>query len=200
MRNLLSLRDFSKKQILELVAFAQRIKKSPRKYRTSLKGKNLVMLFEKPSLRTRLSFEIAMLQLEGHAIYYDLQNSPLGKGKESVKDTALNISRYADAIMARLYEHETLIEMAKHSKIPVINGLTNFSHPCQVLSDLLTINEKFRKLSGLNLVYIGDANNNVTHSLMFACPKVGISLRVICPAKKEFMPNPDVIAFAKRHG
>lgn len=196
-RHLLSLKDLSGKEILSLVELALKIKKNQHKYARALAGKNLLMFFEKPSLRTRLSFEVAMLQLGGHAIYYDLQGSPLGKGKESVEDTARVVSRYVDAVMARLYSHEDLKKIAANSSVPVINGLTDFSHPCQVLSDLLTIREKFGKLRRLKLSYLGDANNNVTHSLLFALPKVGMDLVVCCPVSREFKPAPEVVESAK---
>mgnify|MGYP001612654604 CR=1 FL=1 len=199
LRHLLSLKDLSGKEILSLVDLALKIKKSQRKYAKTLSGKNLLMFFEKPSLRTRLSFEVAMLQLGGHAIFYDMQGSPLGKGKETIEDTARVVSRYMNAVMARLYSHEDLKKMALNSHIPVINGLTDFSHPCQVLSDLLTVREKFRKLKGLKLVYLGDANNNVTHSLLFALPRVGMHLTVCCPNNKEFMPNASVVDAAKKY-
>ena len=197
--HLLSLKDLSGKEILSLVDLALKIKKSQSKYAKALAGKNLLMFFEKPSLRTRLSFEVAMLQLGGHAIYYDLQGSPLGKGKESVEDTARVVARYMDAIMARLYSHEDLKKIAANSRVPVINGLTDFSHPCQILSDLLTIREKFGKLKGLKLSYLGDANNNVTHSFMFALPKIGMHLSICCPPGKEFSPNPSVAEVARKY-
>ncbi|MEK6856374.1 MAG: ornithine carbamoyltransferase, partial [Nanoarchaeota archaeon] len=147
MKHLLTLKDFSSEEILDLINLAEKIKKRPRRYSKELKGKTLVMLFAKPSLRTHLSFDVAMYQLGGHAIFYDLSHSVLGE-KESIKDFSKVTSGYVNVIMARLYEHEQLEELAKYSSVPVINGLTNFSHPCQILGDLLTIKEHFGKLEG----------------------------------------------------
>ncbi|MFH1592568.1 MAG: ornithine carbamoyltransferase [Candidatus Woesearchaeota archaeon] len=192
MKHLISLKDLSKKEILGLVDSASKIKKTPKKYSSELKGKTLLMLFAKPSLRTRLSFEVAMLKLGGHAIFYDIANSPLGK-KESIKDGAEVISRFCDAVMARLFEHKDIVELAKYSDIPVINGLTNQMHPCQILGDFLTIKEKVGRLNKLKICYIGDGNNNVTHSLIIGCGKLGIDIVVCCPNKKEFLPDKKVI-------
>ncbi|HUT70015.1 MAG TPA: hypothetical protein VMW89_05015 [Desulfatiglandales bacterium] len=153
---------------------AQAIKKNPEAFHDAMHRRVLVMIFEKPSLRTRVSFEAGMCQMGGDAIYYDMSTSPLGKGKETIYDTVKTLSRYADLIMARLLEHEKMEEMARYAEIPVINGLTDFSHPCQILSDLLTIREHKGSLKGLILAYLGDAKNNVTHSLLYGCPKMGI--------------------------
>ncbi len=187
MKHLLTLRDWSREEILAVIELAARVKKRPWWYRRKLKGKTLLMLFAKPSLRTRLSFETAMLELGGHAIFYDIATSPLGK-KESIEDGARVSGLYVDFIMARLYEHETIEEFARYSPVPVINGLTNSYHPCQILGDLLTIKETFGHLN-VRLAYLGDANNNVTHSLMIGCSKLGIPMTVACPRKKEFMPD-----------
>ncbi|MBI4153204.1 ornithine carbamoyltransferase [Candidatus Woesearchaeota archaeon] len=189
-RHLLALRDFSAEEIHSFIDLAGLMKKYPWWYRRRLRGKTLLMLFAKPSLRTRLSFETAMLELGGHAIFYDIATSPLGK-KESIEDGARVSSLYVDAIMARLYEHETIEEFARYSSVPVINGLTNRFHPCQVLGDLLTIKEHFGNFN-IKLSYVGDANNNVTHSLMVGCSKVGITMNVACPRTKEFMPEPSI--------
>ena len=197
MKDLISLEKYSEKEILSFIELAQKIKKSPKKYYSRLYEKTLLMLFAKPSLRTRLSFEIAMLELGGHAIFYEMSESVLGK-KESIKDGAQVSSRFVDVIMARLYEHKEMEELAHYSTVPVISGLDNEEHPCQVLGDLLTTKEKFKKLKGLNLAYFGDANNNVTHSLLYACPKVGINLTIVCPNKKEFLPNQKIFSKAKK--
>lgn len=186
MKHLLSLKDCSRQEILDFIKLAEKIKRKPRKYSKRLKGKTLLMLFAKPSLRTHLSFDLAMYQLGGHAIFYDLSHSVLGE-KESIKDFSKVTSRYVDVIMARLYEHEQLEELAKYSSVPIINGLTNFSHPCQILGDLLTIKEHFGKLEGIKLTFIGDADNNITTSLIYACPKVGIKLNIVCP--KQLKPK-----------
>ena len=187
LKHLLTLRDFTTEEIHSFIDLAATIKKYPWWYKQKLRGKTLLMLFAKPSLRTRLSFETAMLELGGHAIFYDIATSPLGK-KESIEDGARVSSLYVDAIMARLYEHETIEEFARYSSVPVINGLTNRFHPCQVLGDLLTIKEQFGHFN-IKLSYVGDANNNVTHSLMVGCSKLGITMNIACPQKKEFMPE-----------
>lgn len=186
MKHLLSLKDFSKQEILDFISLAEKIKRKPKKFSKKLKGKTLLMLFAKPSLRTHLSFDIAMYQLGGHTIFYDLSHSVLGE-KESIKDFSKVISRYVNVIMARLYEHEKMEELAKYSSVPIINGLDNFSHPCQILGDLLTIKEHFGRLEGIKLTFIGDADNNITTSLIYACPKVGIKLNIVCP--KQLKPK-----------
>ncbi len=194
--DLLTLGNYSGKEIIELVNFAEKIKKNPRRYRKKLSGKTLLMVFSKPSLRTHLSFDVGMHQLGGHSIFYDLKDSTLGK-KESIKDFARVISRYVNIIMARIYEQEDLEEIAKYASVPVINGLTDDYHPCQILGDLLTIKEHFGRLKDLKIVYAGDANNNVTHSLIQACDKLGITIVVSSPKKKEFMPSKEDIGNAK---
>jgi len=197
MKHLITLENYSEKEILDFINLAQKIKKSPLKYKNKLNGKILLMLFAKPSLRTHLSFDVAMYKLGGHAIFYDISNSPLGK-KESIKDGAKVMSKYVDVIMARLYEHNDMVEFAKYSDVPIISGLDNLEHPCQVLGDLLTIKEKFGKLKGLKLVYLGDGNNNVTHSLLYGCSKVGINMVISCPNRKEFLPNPIILKKARK--
>ncbi len=191
-RHLISLESIRKDEVIKLLKLAKRIKTRSAVYHQKLKGKKLLMLFAKPSLRTRLSFEIAMYELGGMAIFYDIANSPLGK-KESVKDEAKVASKYVDAIIARLYSHDDMLELAKYAEVPVINGLDNYEHPCQVLSDLFTMKEKLKQLDGLTLTYLGDANNNVTNSLLYACPKMGINLIICCPKHKKFLPSEDVV-------
>jgi len=188
-QHLISLADWNTKQVLDVIDKAKKVKADREAYSTALKGKTLIMLFEKPSLRTHLSFDIGMYQLGGHAIYYNASNSPLGKGKESLSDTIKVMGRYADILMARMFSHQHLCEMAKHSTIPIINGLTNFSHPCQILGDLLTITEKKGNLAGLKLAYLGDSNNNVTHSLLYGCALAGMHIAVGCPGDENFCPN-----------
>jgi len=200
MEHFISLRDCSREEIEEVLELASNIKKSPERYRDSMQGKVLVMIFEKPSLRTRVSFEVGMYQMGGDAIFYDMSTSPLGAGKETIHDTAKTLSRYADLIMGRLFEHEKIEEMARFSDIPIINGLTDFSHPCQILADLLTITEHKRSLKGITVAYLGDAKNNVTHSLLYCCPKVGVNIRVGCPEGEEFSPLPEVLRYAIEQG
>ncbi len=191
--DVLSLEGFTRQKIEGLIGVAQNIKKDPKAYSWELEGQTLLSIFEKPSLRTRISFELAMKQLGGHTITIDSQSTPMGK-KESIEDTAKVASRYADIIMARMYSHEDLLALARNASVPVINGLTDKFHPCQILSDLLTIKEKKETLEGLTLAYFGDANNNVTHCLMVGCAIMGVGIRVACP--KGYMPAPDVLGNA----
>ncbi len=195
-RDLLDLSSYSREEITTILDLAVSLKKNPATYAAALKDKTLLMIFEKPSLRTRVSFEVGMTQLGGHAIYYDLSTSPMGK-KESVADTAKTASRYVDVIMARLFSHEQCQELARYASVPVINALTNFSHPCQILADLMTIHEKKGRLEGLKLIYYGDSNNNVTHSLLFGCAIMGINIAVACPLGQEYEPLPEVVAKAR---
>ena len=196
MKDLLSLRYWNNEMIADLIKHAYKIKKYPEDYYNKLKGKTMLMIFEKPSLRTRVSFEVAMTQLGGHAIYLDAKDAPLGK-KETIEDTAKASSRYVDIIMARLFSQDVMENLAKNSKVPVINGLTDISHPCQILSDLFTIHEKKKKLKGLKLCYAGDGNNNVTHSLLFGCSAVGMDISIGCP--KKFEPLSWVIGLAQKN-
>lgn len=193
--HLLSLADLDSGNILELIGHASKIKGSPGKYNDALKNKTMLMIFEKPSLRTRVSFEAAMTQLGGHAIYLDAKDSPLGE-KESIADTAKVSCKYCDIIMARLFRQEDIEEMASNSNMPVINGLTDIFHPCQILSDLLTINEKKSRLKGLKLSYLGDGNNNVTHELLLGCSAAGIDISIGCP--KSMTPQKWVVDIASK--
>ncbi len=183
-------------RISAILDLAARIKAEPAEFRQAMAGKTLLMLFEKPSLRTRVSFETGMTQMGGHGIFYSIADGPLGE-KETFGDTGAVLSRYVDVVMARLYEHDHLLELAAHSSIPLINGLTNFSHPCQILADLLSIREKKGDLASLKLAYLGDANNNVTHSLLFGCARMGLSISVGCPSDPLFCPEPQVLATAR---
>ncbi|MFA6254829.1 MAG: ornithine carbamoyltransferase [Patescibacteria group bacterium] len=195
-KDLISIAQLTKQEILEIISLAEKIKKNPADYSTKLKDKTLLMIFEKPSLRTRISFEVGMTQMGGHAIYYDLANSPMGK-KESVSDTAKTASRYVDIIMARLFSHQQIEELAEYATVPVINALTDFSHPCQILGDFLTIKEKKGRLENLKLTYLGDSNNNVTHSLIFGSAIVGLDIAIGCPADSKYLPQESVLAKSK---
>jgi len=161
-----------------------------------LKGKTLAMIFEKPSTRTRVSFEVGMWQLGGYALYLSAGDLQLGRG-ETIADTAQTLSRYVNGIMARVFDHQTILDLIKYSRVPVINGLSDFTHPCQGLADLFTIYEKKRRLSGLKLAYVGDGNN-VAHSLLFGCSKVGMNITLACP--KSYEPHPEVVSKAKEEG
>ncbi len=198
MLHLITLKDWSAELIQEILDLAAEVKKSPARFADAMHRKTLLMIFEKPSLRTRISFETGMSQLGGHAIYYDMTTSPLGAGKESIHDTIKTVSRYVDLIMARLFEHAKAEEMARYATVPVINALTNFSHPCQVLGDLQTIREHKGRIKGLTLAYLGDSHNNVTHSLLETCPKMGMSIRVGCPPGVEYGPDAGVLRDAAK--
>jgi len=161
-----------------------------------LKGKTLAMIFEKPSTRTRVSFEVGMWQLGGYALYLSAGDLQLGRG-ETIADTAQTLSRYVNGIMARVFAHQNILDLAKYSRVPVINGLSDFTHPCQGLADLFTIYEKKGRLSGLKLAYVGDGNN-VAHSLLYGCSKVGMNITLACP--KGYEPNPEVVSRAKEEG
>ena len=188
--NLLNLKLLKKKKIEDIINLGIKLKKAPEKYYDALKNKILVMLFEKTSTRTRISFEAGMAQLGGHAIYLDWNTTQLKKA--ALKDEAKCIARYADIIMARVYKHESVEEIAKNSSKPVINALCDKYHPCQILADLMTIKEKFGKLQGLKLAYIGDGNN-VCNSLIIGCKKVGIKISVATPKGYEPLEKPDLL-------
>lgn len=194
----LSISDWSRLKLEELLRLAFSLKEYPEQFYHSLQGCVLLMMFQKPSLRTRVSFESAMVRLGGHAIAYDLAGSPWGLGRETPADTARTASRYVDAIMARLFSHDDLVTLADHSSVPVINGLTDLEHPCQALGDLMTLQEHFGQLAGLHLAYVGDANNNVTHSLLDACSKMGIHLTIGCPVGREYEPAPAILERARK--
>lgn len=184
-KDLLTLADYSKETILELLDKAKAIKESHLKGEiiAPLKGKTLGMIFEKSSTRTRVSFEAGMLQLGGHALYLNSRDLQIGRG-ETISDTAKVLSQYVDAIMIRTFSHDIVEELAEHATIPIINGLTDLYHPCQALADLLTLLEVKGSLEGLKLAYIGDGNN-VAHSLLIACSKVGADISIATPPNYE---------------
>lgn len=155
-----------------------------------LEGKSLAMIFEKPSLRTRVSFEMGMQHLGGHGFYISPQEVGLGT-RESAPDVARVLSGYCDGIMARVFDHQHIVQMAEWATVPIINGLSDFSHPCQALTDIFTIWEHTGQLEGLTLVYVGDGSNNVATSLIMAAGKVGMSIRIVAPA--GYQPDPDII-------
>jgi len=193
-RDFLTLADFSPEEILGLLTKAKKIKElhlAGKEY-TPLKGKNLGMIFEKSSTRTRVSFEAGMLQLGGNALFLSSNDLQIGRG-EPISDTAQVLSEYLDGIMIRTFEHEKVEELAKYASIPVINGLTDLFHPCQVLADLLTIQEQKGELKGLKMAYIGDGNN-MTHSLMIGAAKMGIDISIASPA--GYKPDEKVIKMA----
>lgn len=195
-KNFLKLADFHTDEILYLLDVSQELKSLQKqgKPQPYLTGKVLGMIFEKSSTRTRVSFEVGMMQLGGQAIFLSSKDIQLGRG-ESIYDTAKVLSRYVDSLMIRTYSHDLVEEFAHHATVPVINGLTDLQHPTQVLADLLTILEYKGKLSGIKLCYIGDGNNNMTHSLMEGAAKVGMHISIACP--KGYMPNQEITAKAR---
>ena len=194
MEHLISLKEWSPEKIRAVLDLAKNVKANPEKYSDAMRRKTLLMIFEKPSLRTRLSFEAGMTQMGGHAIYYHTGNSPMGSGKETISDSVKAASRFVDVIMARLFKHDDLLEMADYATVPVINALTDDSHPCQILADLQAIEEKKGKLAELKLAYLGDGFNNVTHSLMYGGTKMGMQVCVGSPAGSDYSPRADVVA------
>lgn len=195
-KDLLTLADYSADTIKSLLTNAKKLKNAHLlgKETNLLKGKILGLIFDKPSTRTRVSFEAGMLQLGGQALYLNGQDLQLGRG-EPISDTAKVLSQYVDAIMIRTFSHDRVEELAEHATIPVINGLTDLYHPCQALADLLTIEEVKGNLEGIKMAYIGDGNN-VAHSLMIAAAKMGMHLMVATPEGYE--PDQKITALAKK--
>jgi len=191
-RNLLKVSDFSKEECEKVINKSIEIKKNPKKFHSSLEGETLLMLFEKPSLRTRISFETGMQQLGGHAIFYSIIDSPLGK-KENISDTAKVASRFVDIISARVYKRQDVQDLAKYADVPVINMLDDYAHPCQILGDFQTIKEKRGSLNNFKLSYFGDSCNNVTYDLMRMCAMFGWRMDVACPNAPEYTPEQIVL-------
>ncbi|MBS7642469.1 ornithine carbamoyltransferase [Candidatus Bathyarchaeota archaeon] len=190
--DILTLQELSSEQIAFLLGLAMDMKERVDRYEGLLKGKVLAMIFEKPSTRTRVSFEVAMYKLGGYALNLRWDELQLSRG-EPIKDTARVLSRYVDAIMARVYKHSDLEELAKYASIPVINGLSDLWHPCQILADLLTIKEVKGGFRGVKLAYIGDGNN-VCNTLLVGCSKVGVDVSVACP--RGYEPSPRALEWA----
>tara|TARA_R110001583_G_scaffold30866_2_gene106153 strand:- start:3484 stop:4389 length:906 start_codon:yes stop_codon:yes gene_type:complete len=179
MKDLLTGFEMTQQQALDLIALGKDLKANPAKYAQALAGKSIVTLFEKQSLRTRVTFDIGIHKLGGHAVYLDQTNGAMGS-REDVKDFAANISRWADCIVARVYNHETLVEMQEYATVPVINSLCDLYHPCQAMADFLTIAQNYDDISKVKLAYIGDGNN-VTHSLFIAGAILGATVTAVCP-------------------
>jgi ornithine carbamoyltransferase len=190
-RDLISILDV-KSNLAQLLELASELKEKKEEI-DYLKGKQLAMIFEKPSTRTRISFEVGMSKLGGNAFYLSSKEMQLGRG-ETIEDTAKVLSRYADAILYRAFSHKKMLELAKFASIPVINGLDDEEHPCQIMADLLTIKEHKYSFEGLKLAYLGDGNN-VCQSLMLGCTLVGMSFSMACP--KGYEPKPNYINLAK---
>lgn len=195
-QNFLSIRDFSPEEIQYLLELASEIKSHPSAHTGALRGKTLAMIFEKPSLRTRVSFDVGIQQLGGFALYLSNAEISLGK-RESIYDVMKNLERMVQAIMIRTYAHEIVEQMAMYASIPVINGLTDFSHPCQAMADYLTMLELKHSVAGLKVAYIGDGNN-VCHSLMFTGAQLGANVWVATP--RGYEPKPDAMQWARQRG
>ncbi|SEL38325.1 ornithine carbamoyltransferase [Colwellia chukchiensis] len=185
--------QLNKQQILDLIALARAIKQQPENYSHALAGKAVAMIFEKPSLRTHVSFDIGINKLGGHALYLGQQNGKLGE-RERVSDYAKNLSCYADAIVARVFHHSAITELAAHGSVPVINALCDVYHPCQALADFVTLAENFPNLEQVKLAYVGDANN-VSNSLMLMASILGVDFTLISP--EGHGPNEAIIAQAQ---
>ncbi|NJE30906.1 ornithine carbamoyltransferase [Thermococcus sp. 18S1] len=196
-RDVLCLQDFTREEIETILKTAEMMKiwnKIGKPHRV-LEGKTLAMIFQKPSTRTRISFEVGIYQLGGYGLYLNANDLQLRRG-ETIADTARVLSRYVDGIMARVFDHQDVVDLAKYADVPVINGLSDFSHPCQALADYQTILEKKGRIAGLKIVYVGDGNN-VAHSLMIAGTKLGAHVVVATP--EGFEPDEKVIKWAEQN-
>ncbi len=195
-KDLLTLAELTPKEFLGLINNSIKLKKELKKggNKPVLKNKTLTMIFQKPSTRTRVSFEIGMFQLGGHAINLSSNDTQLSRG-ESIEDTAKTLSRYTDCVMARVYDHELLQKLSAHSSVPVINGLSDSFHPCQILADFMTIQEKKKKLKGLKIAWIGDGNN-VCNSMIYGAALSGIDMSIATP--KGYEPDKSVVTEAKK--
>src|SRR5919197_4446661 len=198
-KDILSIADLSIHDINLILMLAGKLKREQKKSgksRPFLRGKTLGMIFQKPSTRTRVSFEVGMCQLGGDAVYLGANDIQLARG-ETIEDTAKTLSLYLDCIMARVYDHTDVQKLAAYASVPVINGLSDAFHPCQILADLLTIREQKKKLRGLELAWLGDGNN-VCNDLLLGCAKTGISMTVACP--KGYEPLEEVMKLAHAEG
>ncbi|MEE2830051.1 MAG: ornithine carbamoyltransferase [Myxococcota bacterium] len=196
-RSFVSMQDLSAEELAAVLETAKRIKEEPGLFGPRpLERKTLAMIFQKPSLRTRVSFETGMTQLGGHAIYLAPTDISLGK-RETTEDIAIVLSRYADVIMARVFGHELVLDLAEHATCPVINGLSDFEHPCQILADFQTVIERKGRLEGLTACFIGDGNN-VAHSWMYGAAIVGMNLKIVCP--RGYEPSESVLEGAAQLG
>ena len=192
-RDCVSDRELSREDVYLILQLAERVKASPGSFARALEGRQLALIFEKPSLRTRVTFEVAMTSMGGHAIYLDHAKPRLGE-RESIKDIAKNLERWVDGIVARTFAQSAVDELAEHAAIPVINALTDTWHPCQALGDFMTLGEKFGRLKNMKVAFVGDGNN-VCHSLMVTGAKLGVSLNVATPA--GFEPKAEIVGEAK---
>jgi ornithine carbamoyltransferase len=192
-RDLCSIADLTTNELAAILSLAHDVKRKPAAYRWALDAKQMVMFFEKASLRTRLTFETAMNTLGGSAMFVDQTQSPLGE-RESLADIARNVERWVSAIVLRTYAHDTITEMAQHAAVPVINALSDLEHPCQAIADFMTLEERFGNLRGFNFTYVGDGNN-VCHSLMLTAALLGAHCTIGTP--KNYAPKADLVAQAR---
>lgn len=196
-KDFLCVQDFSASEIRDLLEFGLKLKRGQiLNPSTLLTGKSLGMIFQKPSTRTRVSFEVGMTKLGGHALYLNAQDLQLGRN-ETIADTAKTLSRYADGLMVRLYQHEDAVKLAQNASIPVINGLTDRFHPCQALADVLTIQEKKGQVTDTKIAFVGNAHDNVAHSLVLCATKLGANVRVAAP--KAYQPSEEVTRWAQQN-
>jgi ornithine carbamoyltransferase len=193
-KHLISLRDLTAQDVAEIFRISTDMKASPEKYRTVLAGKTLALLFQKPSTRTRVSFQVGMFQLGGIAFQLSFQDLQLGRG-ESLADTARVLSGYVNGIVARTHSHADVVELSKYATVPVINGLTDLLHPCQALADYFTLTEMKGNLAGKKITYVGDGNN-MCHSLLYGATKVGMDIAVATPS--EYEPKSIIVKSATR--
>jgi ornithine carbamoyltransferase len=191
--DLCSISDLSSAEVRAILKIGSDVKRNPRKYRHALDAKQMVLMFEKASLRTRLSFESGINTMGGNAIFVDQTNSPLGE-RETIADVARNLERWVDVIVLRTYAHDTITEMAANSRVPVINALSDFEHPCQALADFMTLEEHFGTLKGVNFTFIGDGNN-VCHSLMLTGAQLGANVTVATP--RGYSPDIEIVMKAR---
>jgi len=196
-RSLLTIHELSLEEVSHIfeLSHSLKAKRQNGEQHRLLEGKKLGMIFSKPSTRTRVSFEVGIYELGGIGLYFN-QNDLQLKKSENISDTAKVLSRYLDGIMIRTFDHQDVVDLATYGSIPIINGLTDLHHPCQVLADLFTIEEKKGKLKGLKLAYIGDGNNNMAHSILHGCAKVGMNVAIASPSGD--MPLPEVVAESQR--
>jgi ornithine carbamoyltransferase len=191
--DLCSISDLSSSEVRAILKLGHDVKRNPRDYRNALDAKQMVLMFEKASLRTRLSFETGINTMGGNAIFVDQTNSPLGE-REAIADVARNVERWVDVIVLRTYAHDTIMEMGANSRVPIINALSDFEHPCQALADFMTLQEHFGAVAGLNFTYVGDGNN-VCHSLMLTGAQLGANVTVATP--RGYSPDIEIVTKAR---
>ena len=194
MQHFLSLKDIGPEDLKKIFDLSQDVKKNPKKFATSLAGKTLGMIFQKSSTRTRVSFEVGMFQLGGHALFLSANDIQIGRG-ETIADTARTLSRMVDMIMARVYGHDVVEDLARYGSVPVVNGLSDFSHPCQAVADYFTLWEHWGSFKEKKIAYVGDGNN-VCHSLLYGAATLGLHIAVASPA--GYQPDPDVVSHSSQ--